>query len=337
MNFRFLSVLCLSLVLGFGYRALAQNDSVVRPVRPLPPLEYADSSTHLYVVRGADSLYLNLYHPREWRAGHPTVVYLYGGAFIHGHRNDRQTRLDAGALLRNGYAVVAIDYRKFFANVNFEEVPRVKMLDLMDSAFNYAAADCAAAVAFLVEHRDSLRIDTSAVMLAGSSAGAISVLQLDFARCNGWATAAELPEGFRPAAVVAYAGAIFNHNGALHYAAEPAPTAFFFGDADRVVPYRCISLFCNHYGGGACLTDEFADNNYVYWTFRYRKHGHEVAGYLYRTMSEFNAFVDAIFAGRRVHYDTECSSDELKVSKASKYKLSDLLNLSQDEIKDLFD
>lgn len=316
------------------YKVSAQIDSTIHRI---PHIEFADSSTHLYVVRGADSLYLNFYHPKTWRKGHPTVVYLYGGAFINGHRNDKLTRIDANALLQDGYAVAAMDYRKFFAGIDFNEVPRSQMLDILDSAFNYAAADCAAAVAYLVNNAASLDIDTAAIILAGSSAGAISVLQLDFARCNGLATAAELPEGFRPAAVVAYAGAIFNHCGPLEYAVEPAPTAFFYGEIDKVVPYRCISLFRNHYGGGECLTSIFEENNYVYWTFRYKKHGHEVSGYLHRTMAEFNAFVDAILAGRRVHYETECADDELKITPASRYKLTDLIKRTGDEMKNLFD
>ena len=295
------------------------------------PLPCADSSTHLFAVRGADSLYLNFYTPVNPRADRATVVYLYGGAFIKGHRDDKQTRLDANALLKAGFSVAAIEYRKYFGKVEFAKLSKSKYLDALDSAINYAAADCGAAVAFLVRHADSFNIDTSKIILTGSSAGAMAVLQLDFARANGMEAASELPEGFRPAAVVSYSGAIFNHHGSLDYKNEPAPTAFFYGEVDRVVPYRCISLFSAHYGGSACLISNFDYNDYVYWAFRYRKHGHEVCAYLFRTITEYTAFVDAVLSGRRIHYDSRCSSDEFLITAVSKFTLKDLLDYDDRE------
>ena len=62
-----------------------------------------------------------------------------------------------------------------------------------------------------------------------------------------------------------------------------------------------------------------------------------VLSILHRTMAEFNAFVDAILAGRRVHYETECADDELKITPASRYKLTDLIKRTGDEMKNLFD
>ena len=299
-------------------------------------LPFADSSTHLYVVRPTDSLYLNFYTPRTPRADHATVVYLYGGAFINGDRNDRQTRLDAQALLNAGFAVAAVDYRKYFGTLNFDSVPKTKMLNHMDTAFSQAASDCAAAIAYLAAHAKQLGIDTSRIILAGSSAGAISVLQLDFARANGLPVARELPSGWRPAAIAAYAGAIFNHHGPLAYAIPPAPTAFFYGETDRVVPFGFISLLSARYGGGECLSSVFHDNKYVYWTFRYPGHGHEVCGYLHRTIPEFTAFADAVLAGRHIHYNTECAADEFKITPASKYTLMQLLR-NDSQVEGLFD
>ncbi len=312
--------------------ALFLSTALLYAQKPLQgPLTCADSSTHLFAVRGTDSLYLNFYCPVNPRADRATVVYLYGGAFIKGNRNDKQTRLDADALLRAGFSVAAIEYRKYFGMVEFSKLSKSKYLDALDSAFNYAAADCGAAVAFLVRHADSLNIDTTKIILTGSSAGAIAVLQLDFARANGLEAARNLPQAFRPAAVVSYSGAVFNHHGSLKYKSEPAPTAFFYGDVDKVVPYRCISLFSAHYGGSDCLISNFADNDYVYWAFRYRKHGHEVCSYLYRTMTEYTAFIDAVLAGRRIHYDSHCSSDEFPITPLSKLTLKDLLDYDERE------
>ncbi|MBQ0016963.1 MAG: alpha/beta hydrolase, partial [Bacteroidales bacterium] len=173
---------------------------------------YSDSATYAYVVRGADTLLLDFYTPISKRQDAATVVYLYGGAFINGQRGDKQTRLDVAALLDRGFQVAAIDYRKYLSQVQLDTVSHRRVFDHLDSAIFYGASDCAAAVAFLCAHANDLGIDTSKIVLAGSSAGAISVLQLDYCRSNQLPVASLLPMGWKPAAVVSMSGAVFAHH-----------------------------------------------------------------------------------------------------------------------------
>ena len=326
---KFVFVLLFTIV---SVATFGQGDSLRRS-RPLPVVHFADSSTHIYAVQDGDTMRLNLFRPEKAREDGASVVYLYGGAFINGDRNDHLTRRDVNALLRAGFTVAAIDYRKFLSTVDFEAVPKKQWLALLDTAIGVATADCVAAVAYLTEQQ---LVDTSRMVLVGTSAGAIAVLQLDYARVNELPIVDGLPKGWCPSAVVGYAGAVFDRYGSIVYNREPAPTAFFYGEQDRVVPYGCLSLFANHYAGSECLLGNFADNDFTYWGFRYLGHGHEVSAYIHRTMNEFVAFVDAALSGRRIHYHTDCAAAELKIRPASRYSLMGIMR-SNDGFEGLFD
>lgn len=287
---------------------------------------FADSSTHTFAIRGNDTLRLDYYRPINPRDDHAMVVYLYGGAFINGSRNSASTRGDFAGYLQQGFSVAAVDYRKFLGTVDFDKYSKIQMLDLLDTAIAQAVEDLSEAIAYLVSHAEPLGIDTSKMILTGVSAGGITVLSLDQARVNGYARAQTLPQGFRPAAIVSYSGAIFSRRGAIRYDHAPAPTAFFYGDNDKVVPYSCIRIFNIYYGGSECLLPLFEARNFYYWSFCFSHHGHEVCAYTPYTLQEFNAFIDAVFDGRKLHYATTCTDDRFKLSAISKFTLTELID-----------
>lgn len=114
--------------------------------------------------------------------------------------------------------------------------------------------------------------------MVGSSAGAITSLQTDYALCNGYLNSNILPADFRLAGVVSYAGAIYSHEGKVKYRNhEPAPTMFYHGTADKLVPYKQIKFFSIGFFGTDALVKRFEKFGYPYYARRFEGYGHSVA------------------------------------------------------------
>lgn len=274
----------------------------------------AGQTTHTYLMRDTLALQMDVYQPQNPRPDRACVVYLFGGGFVTGARNDSATVHTCRLLSSRGYVVAAIDYRLYLRHA--PQLPLLQSYKLFDTAIAQATEDCAAAIAYLCHHADEWHIDTSRIVLAGCSAGAITVLQTDYSRANNLPVVAALPQGFRPAAVVSYSGGVFCRNGALHYAQQPAPTCMFHGTCDRIVAYKrfrgSLRMSLN---GSAKLVKEFKKKGYSHWILRFEDRGHEVAGALPSTVDEFCAFVDATLRGRHMAYDATCTNSAIRQSK----------------------
>src|SRR5262245_18462648 len=61
----------------------------------------------VYKTVNGQSLRLDLYRPKDGTGPFPVVMWLYGGAWIHG----RKERTPAVALVRDGYAIASVDIR----------------------------------------------------------------------------------------------------------------------------------------------------------------------------------------------------------------------------------
>ncbi|MHB8462880.1 MAG: alpha/beta hydrolase [Vulcanimicrobiaceae bacterium] len=111
-----------------------------------------------YIADGLDKHRLDLYLPAS-PTGAPVVIFVHGGAFMHG---DRRGFAAVGRDLANqGIAVVIPSYRLF-----------------PDSDAQGATNDVAAAVAWTVTHAAIYGLDTTRLYLAGHSAGAQIVSML---------------------------------------------------------------------------------------------------------------------------------------------------------------
>ncbi|MCQ2282927.1 MAG: alpha/beta hydrolase [Bacteroidales bacterium] len=279
--------------------------------------------TYTFARRGAVEMKMDVYQPAAPRADHACVLYVFGGGFFSGARNDKSSVLACTRLAERGFVAVAIDYRLYLANA--PKVPLLKMYSIFDTAIRYGVEDCSDAIAYLCQHADELHVDPARIILTGSSAGAITVMQTDYSRCNALPAAAALPQGFRPAAVIPYAGAILCRNNALKYATPPAPTCMFHGTGDKIVNYKRFrgaihtSLF-----GANSLAKVFKKQGYNYWIMRYPNLGHDIAVVLPQTLDEFCAFVDAALSGRVMQFDATCRDSRIQPSKWSKMNIFDL-------------
>lgn len=279
--------------------------------------------TFVYATRDTVDLKLDVYMPDHPRADKACVLYIFGGGFASGERNNESSRKCCQMLADRGFVAVAMDYRLYFKHP--AKVSLLTAYHLFDTAITWAVEDCAEAVAFLWNNAKVLNLDPTKMVLTGSSAGAITVLQTDYSRANALPVVEKLPKEFVPAAVIAYAGGIFCKNSQLEYATPPAPTFLNHGTIDKIVNYRrmpgslSMSLF-----GSSRLARHFGRKGYNYRIVRYEDRGHEVAAALPATIDDFCAFVDAVFAGKVMQYDATCTDAFVQRTKWSDMDLFDL-------------
>ena len=281
--------------------------------------------TYEYVQRDGKPLLMDVYLPSAPRADSACVVYLFGGGFFSGSRDMEVVRLYCQSLVHDGYAAIAIDYRLHLREVDNDTIRLTNMQHIFRDAINIAASDCAAAIAFICRNADAWGITSNRIVLCGGSAGAIGVLQLDYCRANGFAPADELPAGWKPAAVVAYSGAIYADGVRPRYKTAPAPTFFLHGDKDRIVNYKKFPpVLRSGLYGPKKLHRVFKKNSYTHWFFTYEDIGHEVANLHIYTLPEFKAFVEAVLRGRQMQYDATVRDSKVVPTKWTDMNVFDL-------------
>lgn len=281
--------------------------------------------TYPFVQRDS-TLYLDVYRPAQPRADKACVMALFGGGFISGERNNKYQRTVAQLLVERGFTVVSIDYR-----LGLKDTAKIAtfsgisgMLDMFQYCIDIAVEDCAAAVAWVCNHAEELDVDTSKLVLTGSSAGAITVLQLDWCRANGLAPAAALPRGWKPAAVVPYAGAIMSH-GSPTWKTPPAPTLLMHGTKDKIVAYSTYPPILTYALYGAKrVFKQFQKQNYPCWIVRFEGIGHEVATWLPGSVDFFCGFVNQALAGRITTLDATMNDSKLVPTRWTEMTLKDL-------------
>lgn len=281
--------------------------------------------TFEYVRYGDRALLLDVYKPKVARADSACVVYLFGGGFAMGSRQVENVRKFCQKLAQQGFTAVAIDYRLHIPEVNFDTVSLLNMSTVFRDAIYMATEDASASVAYICKNASTLGISTSRIVLCGSSAGAITSLQLDYCRANGLSPASALPGGWSPAAVVAFSGAIYADGTRPRYDKAPAPTFFLHGDADKIVNYKKFPpLLRSGLYGPKKLHKIFEMNGYPHWFFIFEGIGHEIAAQQINMYEEFEVFVNKVLAGKRMRYDATVRDDDVKPTKWSKMNVFDL-------------
>ncbi|MCA1978484.1 MAG: alpha/beta hydrolase [Thiobacillus sp.] len=136
---RFLLVICLALIVNL----------------PLPAWSRVETAqTKQTLAYGSDPLQaLDLWLAREARA--PLVVFVHGGGWKRGDKDNATGRHKAPHYTGQGYA---------FASINYRLVPTVRV--------EGQAADVAAALKYLIDRAPEFGIDPGRVVLMGHSAGA---------------------------------------------------------------------------------------------------------------------------------------------------------------------
>ena len=238
--------------------------------------------TYLFASRDTCDLYLDIYNPvagsERFVNGKekPTILFMFGGGFIRGTRDDAGYGKWFRMLTENGYGVISIDYRLGLKGSNKVGVAQVNVLD---KAIHMAVEDLFSATTFIIDNADQLGVDPSNIVISGSSAGAISVMQAEYEICNGTSWAAVLPEGFNYAGVMSFSGAILSREGKVDFKKHnPAPTLMLHGTIDELVPYKQIAILNLGFFGSGKLVERYAKYDCNYNMYHFIDYGHEIAG-----------------------------------------------------------
>ena len=182
---------------------------------------------------------MDLYYPNEPSpVARPLLVLIHGGAFYNGDKSSVGFPELGRHFAKRGYVVASINYRLGFRPTG----------QSIDRAGYRAVQDAHAAVRYLICHADEFQIDPDHIFVAGTSAGAITALNLTFMREENRPEASYKPdlgpiESVNPEVKLPFTiKAVVNMWGAVHdlsMLANSKKTSVlsFHGDQDPIVPY----------------------------------------------------------------------------------------------------
>ena len=252
--------------------------------------------TYIFEKRDTCDLFLDIYNPAEGSQTSidgnekPTILFMFGGGFIRGTRNDESYLPWFKAMTEDGYRIISIDYR---LGLKGSDKVGVAQVGALDKAIHMGVEDLYSATNFLNENAAELGINPSNIVIAGSSAGAIIAMQAEYEICNGTSWTSVLPEGFRYAGVMSFSGAILSREGKVDYRLHsPAPTLMMHGTSDELVPYDQIAILHLGFFGGGKLVDRFQKFGYNYNMYHFIDYGHEIAESMSTTMDLQKRFLE---------------------------------------------
>lgn len=275
--------------------------------------------TFEYAQKEGQHLMLDVYTdtllPRDTLS--PVLIFSYGGAWEGGKREDGRPILEHFA--HKGFISVGIDYRL--------GIRRIKEADVKIDSTNFASAygdairmgieDLYDATRFVVSHAEEWQLDTSRIIISGSSAGAINSLTAEYLLCNDHPMAtSRLPEGFNYAAVIPCAGGIWvNDADTLEWKHKPCPIIAFHGTRDELVPYGKVLLANGTFGafGPDYFIPQLKSMGVSTLLRSYEGVNHAIAG-IYWHEGARNEMLDFLFRtlymGQKLHIDsTETRTD----------------------------
>ena len=144
--------------------------------------------TALNFAGGTDTLHMDIYLPLCDDITHssrrPLLMWIHGGAFLAGDKNDASIQDLCKQFAERGYVTASIDYRLGFISddaywqCNYPNYSCVFATDSAEWARSYyrAMQDSKGALRYLINRHELYRIDTSNVFVAGESAGAFIAL-----------------------------------------------------------------------------------------------------------------------------------------------------------------
>ena len=194
-----------------------------------------DSKFDRQVFVYEDTLDMEVFIPKKKRTElRPLLIYVHGGGFSVGTRDWGIKYCQYFA--KKGWVTATITYHLTMKGQSFscDQPVQNKINTLLTAAQNVNQA-----TAFLLNKKEEFLIDSSRVVIVGSSAGAEAVLQAAY-----WKKSQEniLPKEFMYGGVISMAGAILDLNWLTVDTA--IPTALFHGTCDRLVPFGAAA---HHY------------------------------------------------------------------------------------------
>lgn len=202
--------------------------------RYLDSLFSVTMETHTYAEKPDETLQLDVYTPeQDSETQRPLLIYVHGGGFRMGERNNEGAVRFCRQFAQKGYVVATMSYTLRMKGKSFGcEEPASNKIE----TFRVAGNDIARATQFFIDRQDEFGIDTNHIILSGSSAGAEAVLHAAYwpaTRSNDGEQL--LAEDFTYAGAISMAGALVSLEWVTTESA--IPTQFFHGTCDNLVPY----------------------------------------------------------------------------------------------------
>lgn len=240
--------------------------------------ESVKKDTFHYATNDGIELYLDRYTSTEtYTEPQPAMIFAFGGGFVTGTRDRDFYQPYFNHLAENGIVVVSIDYRLGLKNLP-SDVGMLDMIGILDNAVSIAVEDMYTATNFLIANAKEWNIDTTKIMVSGSSAGAITALQAEWLRDKGAELAKVLPEGFRYAGVVSCAGALYSVKDKPQFSGNAAPMLLFHGTSDSNVPYNKASVMGIGFYGSKYIAKRLKKRGGAYYFYSAEYVDHTLAG-----------------------------------------------------------
>ena len=155
----------------------------------------------------------------------PLVIWVHGGSFRAGSKTSGEIVDQANVFSRKGYVNASISYRLSAKGCTVIDAACVE--SIVD-----ATEDAQAAVRFFRENAATYRIDPNRIAISGTSAGAITALNVGYRAVVPGSAGATVSSEVR--AAVSFSGARLLGN----CDTGDAPALLFHGTADQLVPYQ---------------------------------------------------------------------------------------------------
>jgi para-nitrobenzyl esterase len=169
------------------------------------------------------TLKLDMYQPpaTDTVTSRPAIVWVHGGSFSGGDKTSPEIVDESNNFAKEGFVNVSINYRLEPGGCS-AAAPTSSCL----AAIQEATADAQTAVRFLRTNATTYGVDPNRIAIGGSSAGAITALQVGYASSEN------------PASKVRAALSLSGANLLSAISAGDAAALLFHGTADPLVPYQ---------------------------------------------------------------------------------------------------
>ncbi|WP_167613318.1 alpha/beta hydrolase [Maribellus sediminis] len=236
--------------------------------------------TYTYSTKDGENLDLDIYIPQgDNETERATIIYVHGGGFSGGARDFDDVKEFCNRMANYGYVVASVSYRLTRKGEPTGFGCDCPVTDKLNT-FNAAVEDVQDATFFLIENREQFGINPQKIILAGSSAGAETVLNTAYQPpyCYGLDSG---PVSF--AGVIGMAGAIPDTT--VIYDESAVPSLLFHGSDDNLVPYATAP---HHYcdkdqpgylilHGSYTIAEKLEKLHVPYWLHTTCGGGHEMA------------------------------------------------------------
>lgn len=229
---------------ALGVLCAASGCALVVPPPGAAPLRYRDAVFSNVTVtsditygnavdqQGNDvTLKLDSYVPTgDTATNRPAIVWVHGGSFCCGDKTSPELVDEATTFAKEGYVNVSINYRLYPPGCSAAGGSGAGCIE----AIAQATQDAQTAVRFLRKNATTYGIDPNRIAIGGSSAGAITALNV------AYDDEATDPTGSNPGYSSAVEAAMSLSGAALIGSMDStdAPTLDFHGTADPLVPYQ---------------------------------------------------------------------------------------------------